>query len=317
MKTMSVRPAFTLLEMVLATSIAVLLLAALYVALDLQLSRASDARSLVEQNTLVRSVITVISNDVAPGVAIVDPGRFQGSSGSGSGSGGSGTGSSMNGTGTGGTTSSPSTSGTTGASGTTGTSSSSTSSSSTSSSSGMVYLFTIVGGSDRFSIFITRMPPNQDPNALPGTTPGASDVRVVNYWVEPGVGLCRQEILQATSDDAQNPSFDASDPSTTHLAAEVTSMQVQYFDGSDLQDSWDGTQVGSDYMTPLGPPMALVLTLEITPRNTDPNAENKAKTYRHVISIPGASGSTVSTLSTSSSSSSTGSSSTGSSSTSP
>jgi hypothetical protein len=181
-----------------------------------------------------------------------------------------------------------------------------------------VYLFTIQGDTDRFSIFITRMPPNQDPNALPGTVPGASDVRVENYWVEPGgVGLCRQEILQATSDNAQNPSFDASDPSTTRLAPEVTGMRVKYYDGQDLNDSWDGTQTGSDYMTPLGPPLALVIELDITPRNTEPDADNKVKTYRHVISIPGASGSTVSTLSTSSSSSSTGSSSTGSSSTSP
>jgi hypothetical protein len=302
MKTMSARPAFTLLEMVLATSIAMLLLAALYVALDLQLSRASDARSVVEQNTLMRSVITVISNDVTPGVGTIDPGRYQQSGSSSSGS-GSGSGSGMSGTtGSGsGTNSSPS-SGTTG---TTGPSSSTTSSS----SSGMTYLFTIQGETDRFSIFITRMPPNQDPNALPGTTPSASDVRVVNYWIEPGVGLCRQEILQATADNAQTPSFDASDPSTTHLAPEVTSMTVQYFDGTELTDSWDGTQSGSDYVTPLGPPLALVLTLEITPRTTDPNLEIKPKIYRHVIGIPTANGSTISSLSASpSSSSSTGSS---------
>jgi len=55
MKTMSARPAFTLLEMVLSTAIAVLLLAALYVALDLQLRRASDARAKVEHSTLARS----------------------------------------------------------------------------------------------------------------------------------------------------------------------------------------------------------------------------------------------------------------------
>jgi hypothetical protein len=313
MKKMSVRPAFTLLEMVLATSIAVLLLAALYVALDLQLRRASDARSVVEQNTLARALVTVITNDVTPGVGTIDPGRYQQPSSSSSGS-GSGSGSGTSGTtGTATTPTSSTTSGTTGTTGTTGTSSSSTTSSTSSSTTPI--LFTIQGQSDSFSIFITRVPPiTTDPNNP--NPPSASDVRVVSYWVEPGKGLCRQEILQATSDNAQTPQFDPNDPTTNRLAPEVTNMTVQYFDGTNLNDTWDGTQLASDGMTPLGPPLALVVTLEIAPRNSDPNVENTPKVYRHVIAIPTANGSTTSILSAStSSSSSTGSSSSSSSTT--
>lgn len=158
----------------------------------------------------------------------------------------------------------------------------------------------------------TTDPNNPDPNA-----PATSDVRVVSYWIEPGKGLCRQEIMQATSTDAQpgnaQYSYDPSDPSMTILAPEVKNMTLQYFDGTNMNDTWDGTQLGADGLTPIGSPLAIVLTMDIATKSADPNEDSPLKTYRHVIAIPTANGTTTSALSASSSS--TGSSSTGSSST--
>src|SRR5438552_1708248 len=93
------RPAFTLLEMMLATAIAVLLLAALYAAVDLQLRHTEAARDVVEQTTLARTLLNRMSNDIAPSLTTPEPTRYQPSRQSGSGNTGTpGTGS---GTGTG------------------------------------------------------------------------------------------------------------------------------------------------------------------------------------------------------------------------
>src|SRR5258708_3414418 len=82
------RPAFTLLEMMLAASITVLLLAALYVAVDLQLRHAATARDLVEETTLARTLLNRVANDIEPGLGTPDPIRFQQSGQSGAGGGG-------------------------------------------------------------------------------------------------------------------------------------------------------------------------------------------------------------------------------------
>src|SRR5262245_28808571 len=85
------RSAFTLLEMMLATGIAVLLLGALYVAVDLQLRHASDARDVIEQTTLARTLLNRMANDIAPGMGTADPTRYQQSGGSSSGGAGGNT----------------------------------------------------------------------------------------------------------------------------------------------------------------------------------------------------------------------------------
>src|SRR6516162_9559877 len=95
----TMRPAFTLLEMMLAAAITVMLLAALYVAIDIQLRHATTARDLVEQTTLARTLLTRIANDIEPSVGTPDPIRFQQSSQSGAG--GAGGAGGMGGTGAG------------------------------------------------------------------------------------------------------------------------------------------------------------------------------------------------------------------------
>src|SRR5262249_17299391 len=67
------------------------------------------------------------------------------------------------------------------------------------------------------------------------------------------------------------------------IAPEVKSLQFRYFDGSNWQDSWDGTQPGPDGVTPQGPPRAIELTIGF---GTPDNPDAALKTVRHVIAIP-------------------------------
>src|SRR5262249_33295712 len=79
------RPAFTLLEVVLAMSISILLLAGLYAALNIQVHHSQAAREVVEQTVLARSLVSRISRDLAPALAPPAPLRTQAPSGSGGG----------------------------------------------------------------------------------------------------------------------------------------------------------------------------------------------------------------------------------------
>jgi hypothetical protein len=303
------RPAFTLLEMVLAASITVLLLAALYVAIDIQLRHAATARELVEQSTLARTLVNRIANDIEPSINIGDPSRFQAGGGSSGGSGGGGSG------GTGGTgaastgAAAPATGGATSTTGGTGTGTTTGGAATTTGSTptnGPPILM-LQGTTDTLTLWLSKVPYNpngtnnpNDPNSLsnPNAPPGNADTRRIDYWLAGGggLGLARQEQTNLTDDDVlpgnMPPDVDAG--SKFIIAPEVRSLQFQYFDGASWQDSWDGTQPGSDGVTPLGPPAAVAVTIGLaTPNGGEP------KSYRHVIAIQTANGSTAAQISSS------------------
>src|ERR1700723_3716692 len=71
------RSGYTLVEVLLALMIAVLLLGALYVAVDLQLRSAQQGRDTVEQSTIVRSVFSRFDSDAACVISVPDPARFR------------------------------------------------------------------------------------------------------------------------------------------------------------------------------------------------------------------------------------------------
>jgi hypothetical protein len=309
------RPAFTLLEMILAAAVAVLLLAALYVAMDLQLRHAEAARDTVTETRLARTLLYRIAEDIAPDIGTADPTRYQqgGKSGSGGGasggagqsgggmaSGGSGGsqagGQSSNQTnsgGSGGNSSNANT--TTNADGSTSTFGSTSGTSATSSPNGLAVL-ALQGSANSLTLYVSRVPPDSD-----GQAPGVSDQRRIVYWLADGGGLCRQELPAVTSDDAMNGNVPSGtpEPSTKQLVAkEVQSLQFEYFDGSSWQESWDGTQVGPDGVTPIGPPLAVAITLGIAPPGG-----GEPKTYRHVVAIPTANSPTTMQNQTSSASS--------------
>jgi prepilin-type N-terminal cleavage/methylation domain-containing protein len=280
------RRAFTLLEVLLAAAIGVLLLAALYVAVDIQFRQTQTGRDIVEQGTLARGLINRIVADIAPGLGPPNPSRYQQSSSQGSGGGSPSGGSSSAG---GGASSSGSPAGSQGTSGS-GSSGSSSGSSSNSNTSGN-YTFTVQGDSSTLTLYISRVPrevlvPPQQAAAATDL-PITSDLRRITYWLSGSSGLARQELQLVTSDDAATTPPD--DPQYV-IAPEVTGLTFSYWDGSTWQDSWDGTTTGSDGVTPIGPPMAIAVTIELLPPGAGPGA--KAKTYRQVIPIITANGAT-------------------------
>ncbi len=126
-------------------------------------------------------------------------------------------------------------------------------------------------------------------------------MRRISYYLVPGKGLAREEDAQATSDNAQDPSFPSDDQYI--IAPEVVNVTFSYFDGTSWQTSWDGTNptnppspnVTTDQITPYGSPRAIKIMLELElPRDdfaVDPKAARKTKQYTHVIVVGSANGS--------------------------
>jgi hypothetical protein len=137
----------------------------------------------------------------------------------------------------------------------------------------------------------------------------------ISYWLVSGGGLAREDIPWVTADQANlnNSPPAVPDPSmgSVMLAAEVRNLQFSYFDGTQWNDSWDGTQLGSDGVTPIGYPLAIAVTMDIAPLGKGEDEEAPVTTYRHVVPIMTANGATAVTPSTQQSSSTQQNSSTG------
>jgi prepilin-type N-terminal cleavage/methylation domain-containing protein len=280
------RRGFTLLEVTLALSVGVLLLAALYVAVDVQLNHAKAGRDTVQQALLVRSILARMDTDVTAASTLIDAERFRMANSSTSGSGGStGSGSSSGGSSSGGS----STTGTTGS--TTSGSSSSSSSTTGGITDNIILPLSVQGDSTSVNLYLCRVPTEAiptDPNATPLVV---SDSRRVSWWMAAG-GLARQEVKIVTSQDAlDNLPPGLPDEDQYVVAPEVKNVQFQYFDGTDWQDSWDCTTLGADGVTPIGPPSAIAITVDIAlPQDGAKDDEVQTKHYRHVVACLSANG---------------------------
>jgi hypothetical protein len=146
---------------------------------------------------------------------------------------------------------------------------------------------------------VSRVPGdlNFTPNGQ-AAQPVSSDLRRITYWQAGGndtLGLARQEIKLATSDDAIiTVPPDIPDEPSFVIAEEVKRLQFRYFDGTSWQDTWDATAAGSTG-TPLGPPLAIEITVGVASSGSNdlaPDSKPTWKTYRHVVAIPTANGTT-------------------------
>ncbi len=252
----SLRPAYTLLEVLLALGIATLLLAGLYVSMDVQLSLAEAGRERVDESSLARALLNRIAGDIAPSLS---PIRASAAA-----------------TGTGGAAATESTT--------------TTDATTTTTNLNAVVPFNggVGGDLNRLTMYISRAPGASrgtvDADVAPNGAP--PDVRRVTYW-RAEQGLARQEISRVTADDesTQLPPF-VPDEGAFVISSEVDSVEFRYFDGTAWQESWDGTAASLDGATPLGPPRAVKITIGI--RTAGTNA--KIKTYTHVVAIQAANG---------------------------
>lgn len=274
------RRGFTLLEVMLASVIAVIMMAALYVAIETQLREMDEGRAAVEQSTLARALFNRISLDLTPGLAPPAPkvAASSGASGS-SASGGSGGGGGTS-SGTGGGASGGGTSGGTGAA--TGENPEGV----IEEAPPVVFSIGVRGDSTRVSIFLTRLGRQviSPPDDGTGNPALLSDVTRITYFLVPEVGLARQELRLVTSDAVDSQPYDLDEFSTV-IAEEVVDVQVAYFDGSSWQTSWDGSETSADGSTPKGPPRAIEFIVSLR------DGTGRIRDYRHVIALPAAPGS--------------------------
>jgi len=246
------RSAFTLIEVILASAIALVLMAGLYVAMDVELSRTQAGRELVERSTLVRAVLNKVTGDLEASLTQisqktnVDPllGEIL----------------------------TPELQALSQVVGT-----------------NVAFQSGVVGGSASITIYMTKVPEavnqmSDDPTEINTTT----DLRKVTYYVS-GTGLVREESLWLTAESSDSlMGGDETEPFV--IAPEVTNLAFRYWDGASWLESWDGSQPGPDGMTPLGPPRAIELTMSIVIPGDRVNGEFPTKTIRHVIAVPAAAG---------------------------
>ncbi len=248
------RSGYTLLEVLLASAIAALLMAALYVGMDVQLRTVQAGREKVNETAVVRNLfVTRITADMVGVLTPVKPTVTVTSS-------------------TGDVTTDPVT----------------------------PFNGGIQGDNQTLTIWASRLPilpTGVDAVSAETQQMYTSDEHRISYWLADG-GLARQDLdrVSASVDDpdAQLPP-NVPDESKYILAREVTDLNFRYFDGENWQDSWDGTVIGADGITPIGPPRAVEVTLSIRKPGADPNDDSAIKQFRQVIPINAGNAMSVST----------------------
>ncbi len=255
------RSGFTLLELLLASAIAIFLMAALYSAFELVLRRTEVNRESVAASDLSRAVVNRLTADLSQSAGLLPPMTSQNSFQAASAAGGGG-----------GTT---------------------TTADAVDTTTDIPLPCGVVGTDKQVTIFCTRVPTAlTDPDAL--ATPDVlrpGDLRRVTYYTV-GTGLCRQERPWVTADGVRNSADpDPSTAETDVIAPEVTDVTFEYFSGGVWNSEWDGTQVGTDGVTPQGPPRAIKVTLQLS--YPSPAGGTKQKTVVHVVPVRAAVGSFV------------------------
>jgi prepilin-type N-terminal cleavage/methylation domain-containing protein len=260
-----VRRGFTLLEVILAVTMALMLLGGLYVAMQTQLTQMDLGREIVEDSSTSRAIFNRIATDLTTSPSPLQPPSSSTTSSS-----------------TASSTAAPAMG-----------AGSSASTASIPASIPLPAQIGVQGDNQHLAIYQSRLTraivnPPLDANGNPPAITG--DVRRVTYFLASNGGVAMQEILQPTSDLTDNPLPNDLDDHSKMLANEVTDLQFRYYDGTNWQDSWDGSTPGPDGVTPQGSPQAVEITLTIQFRDD-------SKQFRHVVAFPTASGPSTTTSS--------------------
>jgi prepilin-type N-terminal cleavage/methylation domain-containing protein len=259
------RPGFTLLEVLLASAIAVMLLGALYISFDMTLRQTDAGREAVAQGDLGRALVNRMSIDIAGCLGPMPPK-----------SGGGTTGTAVTPTTpTTPSTPAPSTPAPSAPSGTDTESepdsgddtSTPETGTGTEAAADVPFQAGVFGGPQQLTLFGSRVPPgltNRETVAA-GTDQVPADLMRATYYLHSsGRGLCRQVRPWVTADGVRN-SFDP-DRSTEDadlIAEEVTDLYFEYFDGASWAGEWDGSQTQTDGKSVQGPPRAVRVTLTL------------------------------------------------------
>jgi prepilin-type N-terminal cleavage/methylation domain-containing protein len=266
-----VRSGYTLLEILVASVIGLMLMAALYATFDLVFKQTNAGRELTAESELSRAVINRLNIDITSTIGLQAP-KSGGSSGGGGGS----------------------------SSATDASSGSTTATSAASTEAGTEVATTanipfqsgIIGTGNQLTLFISKAPKylrqrfsQYDPNARDGS----DIIRVTYYLHSSGKGLCRQERPWVTADGTWN----SSDPDTSTedvdlIVPEVSSVSFEFASGSGFTSEWDGSQGSTTGSTNTGPPRAVRMTFNL--EFFDKNGASVQKPYTHTFPVRAAVG---------------------------
>ena len=259
------RRGYTLLEVLIASAIAVLLLSALYFAFDLTIRSADTGRALVGESDLNRAVINRMAIDLSSPLGVLPP---------------------MSGGATDGAAASLTTTDTTA---TTGTTATATATTDTTMTTDPLIRFDagVIGTSEQLIVFVSKVPTwlsdretAADPNALL-----PSDAHRISYYLHSsGKGLCRQDKLWITADKVGNSTeIDRTNEDGEVIAPEIVAIAFEYTDGTSYVSEWDGSQASIDGSSSTGPPRAIKAT--ITFEFTDREGNKATKKIVHIFAI--------------------------------
>lgn len=258
------RPGYTLLEVLLASAIALLLLAGLYVAMDATLVRMDVTRTVVASNDLTRGVADRLTRDLADVLGPLPPK-----------SGGESASASDDGSAAADDTAPAASSGSSSGAASGGPVAAAPASGESSADSGTVAPVSsllplgmgVIGAQDQLTLFCSRVPAafTDSEAASAGVQLPADLVRVSYYMASDGRGLCRQERPWVTADGVGNATEpDRSTEASDLLAPEITAIGFEYFDGGGgWAGTWDGAVTDLDGEALTGPPRAIRITMTL------------------------------------------------------
>ncbi len=270
----SARAGYTLLEVLIASAIAVLLLSALYFAFDLTLRSTDTGRALVAESDLNRAVINRMSLDLSSPLGVLPT---------------------MSGGGTdaaGGAAPSADAAATPAPAADTATPAATPATTSTVADPLLQFQGGLIGTSEQMILFVSRVPKwlsDRETAADPSAVLPSDAHRVSYYMHSSGKGLCRQIKEWITADKVGNAlEIDREEEDREVIAPEVVTLVFEYSSGTGYVAEWDGTQGSLDGDTATGPPRAVRAT--ITFEYVDGDGKTAQKKIVHVFPIRSAVG---------------------------
>lgn len=258
------------------------LLGGLYFAVDIQVKTTRTGREVVDEAMVARAVLDLIARDIESTITLNHPFKFRK---------GGATFSSN-------TSSSDSTTDSSGSDsgGSAGTSSSDSSGSSSDSSqetvASSVYLPPgVVGFPDALNLYSRKAPVVTDSKNPLGGPGGHGDLRRVCYYMArvgtPEEALVRYEVSQPLSPEGLNTGLMPEDDTAPVVAEEVRAVRFQYHSGPGgaWTEQWDSRSMDYDDLTPIGPPRAVRVEVDIE-MPARPGEEPVSRTYSRVVVIP-------------------------------
>jgi prepilin-type N-terminal cleavage/methylation domain-containing protein len=271
-KSLRLRRAFTLLEMILSLSIGLMILAALYSVLSSQFRLTQAGRDLLDDGTVARAVFSRMADDIQGNLGPLDLRVLpENTATSDAEEGMEGEDTEMTETDMG-TTAKPMTT------------TNPAMTPAPTEKNAVVFNIGVEGGED-YMILVTSKA--MRPGGLAGNQSG---LRRVMYWLVAGEkgGLARKEITDITGEGYNLRPEAVGDVDKAVMAPEVRKVKFEYFDGGGWVTLWKGSDPAGDVNNPIGPPSAIRITLSLRKRGggTTSSGEEVLVEYQHVVALP-------------------------------